>query len=299
MYEAWHAVRWPKVESATGHVDVVHATAVAVPPTRAPLLVTIHDLAFLDDPQRATRHGHRFFRRGAELARRCASLVVVPSDTTARACVEAGFDGERIRVVPWGVSRHDIAEADVERARRRFGLDRPYVLFVGTVEPRKNLSGLVEAVATLDGRGIDLVVVGPTGWNEDLAARVSRLDRTDVRVHRLGFLAPLDLASLYAGCAVFCYPSLEEGFGLPVLEAMAYGAPVVTSAGTATEEVAGDGALVVNPCDHAGLGAAIGSLLDDRDLAAGLGRRGQARAASYTWERAAASYADIYAELAS
>ena len=100
LYESWHVLRWPKVEQATGPLDVVHATAVAVPPTSAPLVMTIHDLAFLADPTQATRHGNRFFRRGTELARRHAQLVLVPSQATADECLDAGFDPERIRIVP-------------------------------------------------------------------------------------------------------------------------------------------------------------------------------------------------------
>jgi glycosyltransferase involved in cell wall biosynthesis len=298
LYEAWHGLRWPPVERATGPVDVVHATAVAVPPCRAPLVVTIHDLAFLADPSQPTRHGLRFFRRGTELARRHARLVLVPSEATADECRQAGFDPERLRVVPWGVDPVPVDDAQVAAARARHGLDRPYVLFVGTVEPRKNLAGVVAAMATLAGRDVDLALVGPAGWNEDLDAHLARLRSTGIAVHRLGFLPPGDLPALYAGCAAFCFPSLREGFGLPVLEAMAQGAPVVTSAGTATAEVAGDDALVVDPRDHEAIGAALARLLDDPALAADLGRRGRVRAATYTWDRCAELTAAAYAEVA-
>src|SRR5690606_502480 len=166
LYEAWHGLRWPPVERATGPVDVVHATAVAVPPSRAPLVMTIHDLAFLADSSLVTKHGNRFFRRGTELARRHASLVLVPSEATAQECREAGFDADRIRVVPWGVDVEQATGDDIERVRRRHGLGRPYVLFVGTIEPRKNLAGVIAAVTGLEGRDVDLVIVGPEGWNE-------------------------------------------------------------------------------------------------------------------------------------
>jgi glycosyltransferase involved in cell wall biosynthesis len=171
MYEAWHGLRWPRVERATGPVDVVHATAVAVPPTQAPLVMTIHDLAFLADPSLVTRHGNRFFRRGTELAKRHARLVLVPSEATAAECRAAGFDPDRLRIVPWGVDAEPVQEGAVDDVRERHGLLRPYVLFVGTIEPRKNLGGVVDAVAGLAGREIDLVIVGPAGWNEDLDAR--------------------------------------------------------------------------------------------------------------------------------
>lgn len=298
LYEAWHALRWPSVESATGPVELVHATAIAVPPTDAPLVMTIHDLAFLANPSQATRHGLRFFKRGTELARRHADLVLVPSDATATECRAAGFDPERIRVVPWGVDIAPVHEADVVAARERHGLDRPYVLFVGTIEPRKNLAGVVEAMAALDGRDLDLVVVGPEGWNEDLGARIEVLDDTTIGVRRLGFLPPDELPPLYAGAAAFCFPSLREGFGMPVLDAMGNGAPVVTSRGTATAEVGGDDALLVDPTQPSAIADALARLLDDPDLADDLRERGRARAATYTWARTGELTAAAYAEVA-
>ncbi|MEO6987432.1 MAG: glycosyltransferase family 1 protein [Aquihabitans sp.] len=298
MYETWHALAWPRVERATGAIDVVHGTAVAVPPTSAPLVMTIHDLAFLADPTHATKHGNRFFRRGTDLARARAARVIVPSEATAAECVDAGFDPTILRVVPWGVTPQPVADPDVDEVRRRHGLDRPYVLFVGTVEPRKNLAAVVAAMAELDGRGIDLAVVGPDGWNEDLQARLSPLGSTSVRVQRLGFVPQADLAPLYAGCVAFCYPSLREGFGLPVLDAMAHGAPVVTSAGTATAEVAGDAALLVDPIDHKAVGAALLRLVDEPGLAERLRAAGQERARLFTWDRTAELTAAVYAEVA-
>ncbi|QXC61432.1 glycosyltransferase family 4 protein [Aquihabitans sp. G128] len=298
LYESWHGLRWPKVERATGPVDVVHATAIAVPPCEAPLVMTINDLAFLADASQATRHGNRFFRRGTELARRHARLVLVPSEATAAECRDAGFDPDVIRLVPYGVVAREVGETDVAALRSRRGLSRPYVLFVGTVEPRKNLAAVAGAMAGLAGRGVDLVLVGPDGWNEDLKARLAPLSGTDVAVHRLGFVPADELPALYAGAAAFCYPSLREGFGLPVLEAMAHGAPVVTSSTTSTAEVAGDGALLVEPTDHGAVRDALVRLLDDAELAEDLRDRGRKRAATYTWERTAELTAAAYAEAA-
>lgn len=281
LYEAWHALGRPRVERATGSVDLVHATAVAVPGARAPLVVTVHDLAFLAEPGHATKHGLRFFRRGLELTRRHARLVLVPSEATARECTAAGIDRERIRVIPWGVTPRTVTDADRAQVRARHRLERPYVLFVGTVEPRKNLPRVVEAVAALDRPDLELLLVGPEGWNEDLGAL---LDRLPGRVRTLGFLAPDELAPLYEGAAVVAYPSLREGFGLPVLEAMAQGAPVVTSSGTATEEVAGDAAVVVDPTSVEAIADGLEQVLGDASAAADLGRRARARAAGFTWE---------------
>lgn len=293
LYETWHAVRRPVVERATGPVDLVHATAVAVPGARAPLVVTIHDLAFLANPEQATRHGLRFFRRGTELARRHARLVLVPSEATAAECRDAGFDPGRIRVVPWGVDATPATDADVTRAREAHGLDRPYVLFVGTVEPRKNLGRLVRAMAALDRSDVELVLVGAEGWNEDLGALLAALPG---RSRSLGFVPLADLGPLYAGAAAVAYPSLREGFGLPPLEAMAQGAAVVTSLGTATEEVAGDAAVLVDPTSVDAIAAGLDRVLSDPAGAAALGARARTRAATYTWSRTAALTADAYRE---
>jgi glycosyltransferase involved in cell wall biosynthesis len=297
LYEAWHALRWPPVERATGPVDVVHATAIAVPPTSAPLVMTIHDLAFLADPSQPTRHGLRFFRRGTELARRHADLVLVPSEATAQECRDAGFAPDRLRTVPWGVDAVPVDEEAVTAARARHGLARPYVLFVGTIEPRKNLAGVLGGARALAGRDVELVLVGPDGWNEDLAPLVAALDGV-VPVRRLGFLPLDELPAIYAGASAFCFPSRREGFGMPILEAMAQGTPVVTSTSAATAEVAGDAALLVDPDDHDGIGVALAKVLDDPVLAADLAERGRARAATFTWARTAELTAAAYAEVA-
>lgn len=294
LYETWHGVRWPAVERATGPVDLVHATAVAVPQARAPLAMTIHDLAFLAEPDHFTKHGLRFFHRGTELARRHARLVMVPSEATAQECRDAGFDPDRLRIVPWGVDATEATAAQVAAVRAEHGLDAPYVLFVGTVEPRKNLPRVVQAMARVERPDVELVLVGAKGWNEDLDAL---LEAVPGRVRTLGFVPHGRLAPLYAGAAAVVYPSLREGFGLPPLEAMAQGAAVVTSSGTATEEVAGDAAVLVDPRSVDAIAAGLDRILGDEALAADLGARARARAATYTWERSAELTVAAYREL--
>ncbi|MGH2757177.1 MAG: glycosyltransferase family 4 protein [Actinomycetota bacterium] len=287
LYETWHLLRGPRVQRATGPVDVVHATTLAVPPPSAPLVVTIHDLAFMDRPQDFTRRGMRLFTRGLELARRDAALVLCPSQTTKNDCIAHGFDPERVDVVPWGVAA--IAPPPQTQIRARFGLERAFVLWTGTIEPRKNLPVLLDAFSTLD-HDVDLVLAGPQGWKQDLGARIS----SDPRVRSVGFVDPATLAGLYAAADAFCYPSLKEGFGLPVLEAMAQGAPVITSQGTSTEEVGGDAVLLVDPRDVNAVAAALESVLDDHDLARSLSNAGRRRAATFTWDRTAGLVAAAY-----
>jgi glycosyltransferase involved in cell wall biosynthesis len=273
------------VERATGAVDAIYVTGVAVPPPTAPLVITVHDLAFLHRPEHFTAKGRRFFRQALALAKRDGDLILCPSDATRRDCEAEGFDPDRLRIVPWGVEQEPVSPSDVERVRATHGLDRPYVLSVGTAEPRKNLEAVVAGYAGLRRDDVDLAVVGPPGWYEDLGRRVAELGD---RVHRLGFVPDGDLRALYAGAAAFCYPSFWEGFGLPVLEAMAQGAPVVTSAGTAMAEITGDAAILVEPTDHGAVTEALAALLDDEPQARALGEAGRRRAAEFTWERTAA-----------
>ncbi len=294
LYEAWHTLGRPSVQRATGPVDVIHATGMAIPPRSAPLVVTVHDLAFEHYPQHATRNGLRFFRQSLRRTRERADVVLCPSEATRRDCIDAGLDDAKLRVVPWGVDIPEpIGHEESARVLGAHGLRRRgYVLFVGTIEPRKNLRTLIAAYARVcHDVDADLALVGPAGWNEDLDD-VLRPVRD--RVHLLGHVPRRDLDVLYAGAAAFCYPSLLEGFGMPVLEAMAAGAVVVTSAGTATAEVAGDAALLVDSHDVDALGAALGAACTDEQVAADLRARARARAATFTWARAAALTVDAY-----
>lgn len=294
LYETWHRFRRPTVQRATGPVDVIHVTGMAMPPRSAPMVVTVHDLAFLADPSQFTPRGVRFFHRAIDLARRDADIVVCPSKATADECIANGFSARRVRVVPWGVDVVPASADEVARVRRAHRLDRPYVFWNGTIEPRKNLPVLLDAFARLGRTDVDLVIGGRAGWNDELAA-IER--RSGVGVRRLGFVSAADLGPLHRGAAVFCFPSRQEGFGLPVLEAMAQGAPVVTSSGTATAEVVGDAGLTVAPDDIIGFTDALRGLLDDPDRARALGDAGRRRATQvFTWKRTADGLSDAYAE---
>jgi glycosyltransferase involved in cell wall biosynthesis len=287
LYESWLYLRTPPVQVAVGRVDIVHATTILVPPRTAPLVVTIHDLAFLHEPGHFTAHGGRLFRRSLELIRSKADLVLASSQATVDDCVAAGIPAERIRHVPLGVVAGRVGAPGA--VRRRFGLDRPYLLFVGTMEPRKNLPRLIEAVERLPSDHV-LAVAGLDGWG-DAAPGKSDSDR----VRLLGFVTDEERDDLYAGADVFVYPSIREGFGLPVAEAMALGVPVVTSRGTATEEVAGGAAVLVDPTDVESIASGIEQALADRSRLVAAGR---ARAAALTWERTAEATVAAYRELA-
>lgn len=286
LYDAWQRLRRPHVERATGPVDLVHATAHVASSSRAPWVATVHDLHFLHEPGHFTRRGVSVFNRFLDLVRDEAALVVCPSVATERDCVAAGIEAARVRVTPWGTSRTAVGTAEVERVRRAHGLDRPFVLFVGTIEPRKNVARLLEAFARLGDVDAELVLVGPTGWSAELPPTNAR---------RLGFVPDGDLDALYAAAAVVCYPSLREGFGLPVLDAMVQGAAVVTSSTTSTAEVAGDAALLVDPLDVDAIAGAMRRLLDDPALVSSLGAAARERAATFTWARTSDAMVAAYA----
>ena len=282
LYEAWNRLGWPRVESVTGPVDVCHSTIAIPAATAAPDVVTVHDVAFVHTPERFTRHGVRVMRAGLERCR-SAELVLCPSDVTRADLVELGFAADRIRVVPWGVTAVPTGAVDVERVRTAYALPERFVLFVGTIEPRKNLARLIEAVDRLD-EPIDLVVAGVQGWGDPQPG-----------VHTLGFVPGNDLPALYAAATVFAYPSLEEGFGLPVAEAMAQGAAVVTSRGTATEEVAGGAAVLVDPTDVDSIAGGLAEALSDPAAFADAAR---ARAAALSWDVAVDATIAAYREVA-
>jgi glycosyltransferase involved in cell wall biosynthesis len=286
LYETWLRGNWPKVERATGPIDVAHATTLIPCATDAPLIVTIHDLAFLHDPSQFTKHGVRVFRDSLDIVRKRADLVLCCSQATMDDCLVDGIGADRLRLVPWGVDPERAAIEEIERVRRAYSLPERFVLFVGTLEPRKNLPTLAAAMAMLE-EPLPLVVCGPDGWGATFEFPPS--------TQLLGFVPQEDLTAIYAAAWVFCYPSRREGFGLPVLEAMAQGVPVVTSVGTATEETAGTAAVLIDPLDAADVARGI----DEAGRRhAELSLKSLARVQRRTWAQSAELTARAYRELA-
>lgn len=287
LYESWTRLNWPKVESVAGEIDVAHATGLVPCGTAAPLVVTVHDLAFVHDPAKFSAQGVRTMNRSLATIIRRADRVVCSSEATRLDCEAAGIASDRLRLVPLGVDIVAVSDPDVERVRRKYLLPSEFVLFVGTIEPRKNLARLAEAMRR-PGLPGPLVVAGADGWGD-----VGVVDHGSTLF--LGFIPDADLAPLYAAATVFAYPSEREGFGLPVAEAMAQGAAVVTSAGTSTEEVAGGAAVLVDPFDVDDIAR---GLIEAADRRVELDALGRSRAASLTWEQSAARTLAVYRELA-
>jgi glycosyltransferase involved in cell wall biosynthesis len=296
LYETWTRMNWPKVESVTGPVDVAHATGLIPCATSVPLVVTIHDLAFVHDPAKFTQHGARAMRRALDVARARSARVICPSEATMDDLAVAGFAAEQLRLVPLGVDAMPATAGEVDDARRGLDLPEHFVLFVGTLEPRKNLRRLVEALSRLDSSlRPPLVVAGAGGWGDEQQQLEALVARSKLDVRFVGSVTDGQLRGLYALAAVFVYPSEREGFGLPVLEAMAQGARVVTSRGTSTEEVAGGAAVLVDPFDVEDIARGLSDALS---AGSETGDAGRLRARQLSWTASARATLDVYRELA-
>jgi glycosyltransferase involved in cell wall biosynthesis len=277
--------------------DLLHGVHYELPLRASlPALVTVHDLTMLTHPEWHQAGKVRYFgwamRRAVQRARR----VLCVSATTARDLRELlGVPPDRIDVTPLGTDLRPASAAAVDAVRRRLALDGPYLLGLGTVEPRKDLPTLVRAFATVAAElPHRLVLAGLAGWGAGaLAAEVAASGVAD-RILLAGYVPEADKAALLTGADVFAYPSRYEGFGLPVLEAMACGTPVVTTTGGSLPEVAGDVAVLVEPGDDEALAAAIAKLAADPAARNDAAERGRARAASFTWERCADLTAAAY-----
>lgn len=261
--------------------EVLHAPAYLLPKTRLATVVTIHDLAFVRHPEWFSPRGVAYLTRFLDRVCESDMRVVVPSSHTAEDCERLGIDQSRIQVIPWGVHMPGIADVDIAAVRSKYELPDRFVLYVGTMEPRKNLDGLSAALDLLD--DVPLVLVGPDGWGEAHAVGL-----------RLPSLSRAELDTVMAAASLLAYPSHFEGFGLPVLEAMAVGTPVVTTAGTAQADILGDGGLCVDTRVPRALAEAIDALFDDPQLSARCGQAGHDRARTYSWERVARETHQVY-----
>lgn len=280
-----------------------HGTNYEVPLMKScPTVLTIHDLSLLLRPETHEAARVKRARRRLPLMTRAATIIVTPTESVREeVCAHLAVERERVTAVPEAPRRvfQPKDEAATREVRRRLGIEEDFLLFVGTIEPRKNLTTLVRAFGEVlreTKARLQLVIAGKKGWlTDELFSEVHDAGLAS-RVVFTGYLADDDLCALYSSCRAFVYPSLYEGFGLPPLEAMACGAPVVAGRIESIAEVAGDAALLVAPTDTMALTRSIIELVRDEGLRRAFVEKGMRRAAEFSWQRTARLMREVYEE---
>ncbi|MCJ7610745.1 MAG: glycosyltransferase family 4 protein [Candidatus Aminicenantes bacterium] len=297
----WHRMGGPSLDRVFGtKLDLTHSPGPLFLPTRGKKIVTVHDLFFLESPEQADREARRTFVGRAGKAIQAADGVLTISQYYRRAILEAfRVDEQRIKVIPHGLDKafgREPAAEDKERVKETLTVPGTFLLFVGALEPRKNLVRLLEALKILGHRGLDvpLLIVGrPGGDSERVAQAVERLGLGS-RVKLLGYLDGLTTRCLYRLATALVFPSLAEGFGLPIVEAMASGLAVAASETSAIPEVAGGAALLFDPASAEDIADKVGQVLENQALRASLVEKGKRRAADFDWRRTAEETLDFY-----
>ncbi len=286
-----------------GTADLYHGCLNVAPLlSPVPTVITIHDLAFIRFPQTFRAYNRIYLDLATRLSARRASRILAVSEHTKREVVGLlGIPPERVIVTPNAARSHfrPPAPAAIEQLRARYGLPERFVLYVGTLEPRKNLTTLLEAFALVSRSvpDVPLLIGGGKGWMcEPIFVRLEQLNLRD-RVKFAGYIPEEELPLWYAAATVFVFPSIYEGFGMPPLEAMACGTPVITSNTSSLPEVVGDAGLMVAPTDPIALAEAIRRVLVDADLRAELRQRGLVRARRFSWADTAAKTLAAYREV--
>ena len=298
LYPRWNLTGRPPLPTTLATQDIVHGPSpVAIPPASShqKLVVTVHDLAFLFVPQHFPRKWRTMYRMGLRAVVRRADAIITPSRNTAEDLLtRTNVDPDRVHVIPLAASPEP-SGADPQQVLSRLKVHPPYLLFVGTLEPRKNLVRLIRAYRRAAATGIphSLVLAGRLGWHHQQLHRELAL-RGPGEVLLTGGVGDDELDALYRHASAFVYPAIYEGFGLPVLEAMVRGVPVITSNSSSLPEVSGGAALEIDPESIRDIASAIESLVTDTALSEKLAARARARAERFSWDETARQTLEVY-----
>lgn len=304
LNRAWQRWGFPSFDRLVGaRMDLVHSPMPLILPTGGKKIITVHDLFFMDSPASAGKEaGEVFFRRAAGSFKLCDGIITFSSFTRDQLAARFDVRPEKVRIIPHGVDRcflEDISAAELEAFRAARRLPASFLLFVGAQEPRKNLPRLIEAlkIVHLHGDKTPLVLAGPPGGDtETVRATAARLG-LEQWLTMTGYLPPDDLPKLYRSATALVFPSLCEGFGLPLVEAMAAGLPVVAAMNSAIPEVAADAAVYFPAEDAEAMAAQISLILENDRLRAELAGRGKKRVQDFSWEKSAAETLRFYLEI--
>ena len=287
VQQAWKRIGFPPFDWLAGGAEVYHFPNFIRPPLgRGRSVVTIHDVSFLHFPHAAEAKNLRYLQaRIRDTVERADAIVTDCAFVGREICELLGAPAAKVHPIPLGLPDGFARPADdaIRAVRARFGLVRPYLLMVSTLEPRKNIPFLIELFERMEGFDGDLVLAGMKGWKFDPILERMRASPRAARIRHLDYVGDADLPALYAGAELFVFPSLYEGFGFPPLEAMACGTPVLSSAGGSLAEVLGDDAEILREFDADAWAQRALALLGDSARRADLVARGHTRAARYTW----------------
>lgn len=284
--------------------DLIHFIDYSSPflPMKIPFIVTIHDLSFYEYPDTFSYGSRKIKEVLAPISIKRSARIIADSENTKRDIVERFPNAaEKVRVIYPGRPKYDLVNnySKISDVRRKYGINGKYILVVGTFEPRKNLVRMLEAFKIIAEKfsDINLVLIGKKGWlYGDIYEKINDI-RIAERVISTGYVDDEDMPYLYRGAEVFCYPSLYEGFGLPPLEAMSCGTPVVVSNTSSLPEVVGDAGIYIDPYDIESIANGIIRVLNDSTLRQDLKNRGLKQCEKFSWERAASQVIEVYREI--
>jgi glycosyltransferase involved in cell wall biosynthesis len=298
----WYKLKFPSIELLTGKVDIFHSNFYPPLIKKGKSIVTIYDMSFFAYSALQTKAVQGFRNKVLESYHRASKIITISNFSKTEILKFLDIPEEKIEVIYPGVTVNEpkYSNSDEEKLLSKYQLSGSYILFVGTIEPRKNIDVLLKAFEILLQKHKDryeLVIVGRLGWKYEEFLRKLRSSRAQSRIRMLGYVPDNDLPFIYKHASLFVYPSIYEGFGLPVLEAMANEVPVITSNLSSLPEVAGDAALLVNPHDEEQIAEMIDKVLSDSELRRQLIKRGRERVKKFSWMETAKQTLKLYEEV--